>query len=374
MTATRLVDVTAFGCVVRLELGGGRVEELLKEVLRTWDWCHASEVTTADDHDGPRVTATLDDGQSLERVADRLTPAVTLAAIEARKGELMMLHAAAVAHPETGRTAVLVGPSGAGKSTASRVLGRHFGYVSDETVALSRDLAVLPYPKPVSLFADESRQGKAQHAPADLGLVRPPDTLRLACLLLMDRQPGDEAPRITAVPTTEAVARLGEQTSFLNTIDRPLHFLADIVRAAGGARQVTYGDAADLVGPLRELLATDQTPSADAPVATPPRSLVQLYGAGEAPYEESDDRVRRAPVTDFLLDGDLGVAMVGNQVLALPAVSTRVLTLVGDDMVSVGRLAGALVGEFGSPPGEDPRRLVDALVAELAEAGLLERV
>ena len=70
--------------------------------------------------------------------------------IAARAGELLMLHAGAVAHPVTGRALVFVAPGGTGKSTLTRRLGKRYGYLSDGTVGSSPDtLRIHPNPQPI---------------------------------------------------------------------------------------------------------------------------------------------------------------------------------------------------------------------------------
>ena len=80
-----------------------------------------------------------------DRCCASLSIDVTLAALAQRAGELLLLHAAGLAAPDGGGVVVLVGPSGRGKTTAARVLGRHFRYVSDESIGIDTDGTVLPY-------------------------------------------------------------------------------------------------------------------------------------------------------------------------------------------------------------------------------------
>ncbi len=71
-------------------------------------------------------------------------------AISGLRGEALMLHASAVALDD-GRVIGFVGPSGRGKTTASQALGRTYGYVTDETLAIRADGSVVAYPKPLSI-------------------------------------------------------------------------------------------------------------------------------------------------------------------------------------------------------------------------------
>ena len=98
-----------------------------------------------------------------------LTQAVTRCGIELHAGRRLLFHAAAVANPETGATFVFVAPGGTGKTTLSAVLGREFAYVTDETVCITNDFSVVPYPKPLS--RRQGRIHKEESAPDDLGLL-----------------------------------------------------------------------------------------------------------------------------------------------------------------------------------------------------------
>lgn len=192
-------------------------------------------------------------GMSTTEVLHRLSPAVTQAAIEARAGELMMLHAAALADPGTGATAILVAASGTGKTTASRALGHRFAYLSDETAGITQDGLVMPYRKPLSII--ESGHLKTQVAPSTLGLLTTSRECRIGSLLLLDRQPDLVGPpTLTPVDTIDAIAAIAPQTSFLPSIERPLQRLAELVRLVGAAHHVTYREAADLEQPIADLL------------------------------------------------------------------------------------------------------------------------
>jgi len=385
-TPQRTVSVTAFGCEVRIRIDGSRADELLEHVLEAWGWCGATLIQGGTG--GLVVSATLDDdraiveaaaqrgevaGDSVQAVSDRLTPAVTLAAIGAGRGELLMLRAAAVAEPATGRTVVLVGGAGAGKSTAARTLGRHSGYVTDETVALTRSLDVLPYPKPVSLIPDGPRRGKVQRSPADLGLVPAPGALRPAGLLFLDRQSSPTPPVLTMVPTGEALAQLGGQTSFLGSLDRPLHFLADLVHAAGGAHTVTYSNADDLVAVVGAMLAEDDRPT--SPGCDPRQAtLAEEYGDETLPRTPEDTPISCRSFTDFHIEDGVGSVMVDDRVIVLSPMATRILTLLGDGTATARPLTEALLAEFGDPDAGDPLLLVDGLIADLIDVGLVEHV
>jgi hypothetical protein len=247
------VWVAALGIDVELVVEG---RQLAQAVSNAW---HDALVDPSDDP-AARLTVALDPhpgvdvwGVSIEEILHRLSPAVTQAAIGHWAGQLMMLHAAALADPETGATAVLVAASGTGKTTASRTLGRRFAYLSDETAGITRDGIVLPYRKPLSII--ESGHLKTQVSPSTLGLLATSRECRIGALVLLDRQ-SDHAgpPTIAAVDTIDAIAAIAPQSSYLPSVERPLQRLAELVRLAGGAHQMTYRESSDLEEPIADLL------------------------------------------------------------------------------------------------------------------------
>ena len=191
---------------------------------------------------------------SHEAAMEMLSQSVTLAGVTASAGGLLMLHAAGLADPDSGRTAVLVGPSGMGKSTATRELGREWAYVSDETVAVTAAGTIVAYPKPLSLI--DGGRWKRQASPSSLSLLQAPPTLYPAIVVFLDRRP-EGAGLIRKVPLTEAIARAAEQSSFLGELDGPLQRIASVVRRAGCV-EVSYSETPQLHAALRELMGTSR--------------------------------------------------------------------------------------------------------------------
>ncbi|WP_344292794.1 ABC transporter ATP-binding protein [Agromyces neolithicus] len=191
---------------------------------------------------------------SPEGLAQRITSEITIRAIGGLRGEALMLHASAVALDD-GRVVGFVGPSGRGKTTAVQALGRAYGYVTDETLAVRVDGSVVAYPKPLSI---RKRPGvKATEPASTLGLrTAPTHDLRLAALVLLDRRPGVDDPFVESVPIIEALSALAPQTSHLSALEHPLRTLLDTILTTGGVRRVVYAEASSLPSLIDDVLRT----------------------------------------------------------------------------------------------------------------------
>lgn len=293
---------------------------------------------------------------TFERFADRVSTHVTLRAIVARKHDLVMLHAGAVADPATGAVVAFLGPSGRGKTTASIALGPHFSYVTDETVGIQDDLVVVPYRKPLSMKRDGVRW-KAQVAPGDLGLLPLPNApLRLARILLLDRDPeypADAPPKVEAVGLAEAMGELVPQISYLTERAAPLHRLRDLVAASGGLLRVTYREAHTLVPIVADLMARPAEPFG------PPALEVPVSGKGP---------ITRTAVTDSIADGDAQVVLADGTVRVLTGIAPTLWRALPAERES---LVAAVVAEHGLPPDGDAGELIAAVIAELEAIGLV---
>jgi hypothetical protein len=192
------------------------------------------------------------DVDGLDRLLERLGQDLCLWGIHDRRGDLLMLHACGVSDPATGATVGLVGPSGMGKSTAAALLGRRWGYVSDELLAIDVDLTVVPFPKPLSIVVP-GRAVKDQVRAADLGLLVAPPAPHLVGLLLLDRRP-EPGVAVEALATVDALALLTPQVSYLAHLPRPLHRVAETLHRVGGLRRVTYHQTEDLQPVVADLL------------------------------------------------------------------------------------------------------------------------
>lgn len=265
-TPDPVVPLRALGTDVDVHVGGYLREMTVQAVRDRWHLCLRADDGTTGDGPPRTVRAVLEDpetpsgtvsawsrgerdvrDQDPRRLLQRLTQAVTHEVIAARTGELLMLHAAALAHPGTGATAVFVAPGNMGKTTLCRTLGLSRSYVTDETVGVRRDGTVVPYPKPLSVRRPDWVGIKDETAPGDVGLTRPRVQPWLAGIVLLRRDPDEVGdPVVEELPLLDAVMALTPESSGFMRTDAPLQWLARVLERTGGARRVTYAEVADL--------------------------------------------------------------------------------------------------------------------------------
>jgi hypothetical protein len=371
MRRTLLID--AIGAVIEID-GSSLTDQGWDAVERAWSGARVAADVVTD----PPATVTTRATVPTESMLASLSMDVTLAALEQRAGEVLMLHAAGLA-PDVGRVVVLVGPSGRGKTTASRVLGRHFGYVSDEAVGIEADGTVLPYRKPLSIIEDQGYL-KAQRSPEDLGLRPLPDgPLRVAALVLIERDPAVVEPRVERLDPAEGLVGLAEQASFLGRLPHPLRTLWSHVVAAGGVHRVTYRDAAALVPVITRLAGREPSrvvgpdesrwPAGPGPLGAAPAGGRVVPGLAAPTY-------RRVPVLDTLpLDGERLALLVQPEgktpsVVVLDGIAPTIWEATSEP-ATVPAIAAAAVARHGEPAGTNAATLVAASVAQLESEGLL---
>ncbi|UYK39507.1 ATP-binding protein [Microbacterium terricola] len=356
--------VAALGATVRIDIGA-LAEPQRALVAAAW-----ADAAVADEGSEDAVVTPLPD-VSEARMLEDLSQRVTLAAIEARRGELWMLHAAGLARDD-GTVVALVGPSGRGKTTAARMLGRSFGYVSDETVAVDADGRVWPYRKPLSVI-ERAGEPKVQRAPSEAGMrALPAGELRLAAIVLLDRRDDAEGePLIEEVDLGDALAELVEQSSYLADMATPLRTMAGVVAAVGGVRRVSYREAEGLVAVVGSAGGFD-TGAARVPASgfdTAASRPTQPAGVGVGYYRgrvrdwvELDDPDRIA-VLQVDEDGDGTVRVLAGVAPELWRAATG---------ASLDELVAAAVDAYGTPEDKDAAAAVSAAVDELVTASVLE--
>ncbi len=284
-----------------------------------------------------------------------LSTQVTLEALDALRGSRLLLHAAGVAK-EDGRTIAFVGPSGRGKTTASRHLGRHFSYVSDETVAVAADLSVRSYRKPLSVITP-GLVHKEQIAPSDVGLRDlPQGPLRLVGLTLIDRQPDADEVGPVVVDTIDAICEMTPQISYLPELPTPLQWLARLFDAVGAPTRLVYRDATELPALVERMF--EASPSTPATWALP--HLTESSGPWRA--GRYDDAI--------LVDGRACILRDG-VVTALGELG-RLVWVKCLEGATVEAMIAAAVAEFGEPEGADAATLVAGTLDELCSLGFIE--
>ncbi|QJU54592.1 hypothetical protein SCB71_15840 [Herbiconiux sp. KACC 21604] len=307
--------------------------------------------------DASAVTAS-----DVESLAAMLSTRVTLAAIEKRKSELVMLHACGVALPDGGVVA-FVGPSGRGKTTLARNVAQHFSYITDETVGIDISGGVHPYRKPLSVITDETKPHiKTQIPPEQLGLLPlGSEPLRIAAIVLLERDAEHEGPP-TAEPVSLRDAILGvvPELSYLPELPQPLQRLAGLLDQVGGVSRLHYREAADVADVVPQL------------VKQPAQS-----GWTVVPTVDLDEHV---PTGDYARAATLDVLDLGAEYLFLSGRNVHVLDGIGpaiwdalDEPKDLSRVTDAVVARHGAPEGAHPEALVEAALNALSTEGLVRR-
>lgn len=300
------------------------------------------------------------DGASFTELASNITVRVTLKALELQQGQLLLLHSCGVTL-EDGRVAAFVGPSGRGKTTAARALGKHYAYVSDETIGIGPDGSVHPYRKPLSIIVEQGKT-KQQTSPSSLGLLPLPDApLQLAAIVLLERElDGPDVPVIEEVSLTEGMAALMPETSYMMVMEAPLQRLARTIDATGGLLRVRYREATSLVGVVDSLV--NRQPRLKTWIAkqvTPSRTPRPgaLLARTDVDAIEHDDSLL------IFADSNLRV---------LRGIGPRVWEL-ADGSVTEQQIISTLRSELGEPAEGTAKELVQRAVEELLDARLLTR-
>jgi hypothetical protein len=323
----------------------------------------ASVVSQALKHDGGTFQL---QAASFEELAENLTSRLTVAAILANAGDLVMLHACGVADRETGAVVALVAKSGTGKTTAASVLARSYGYVTDETVAIAPDGWVVPYPKPLSV-KQEPGAPKGQVGPDELGLLPVPADLFIRSIVLLDRVDGDglSTPVLERVPLADAVLALIPDSSSQGDMEEPLQSLCRLIDSVGGVWQVTYSEAADLPAALQPLFRATQERQCGA------EQEWEARAAGDSRLGLiPDGRIGRpAPKDAVAIGGDL-LVMLDNEIVRLSGIGPAIWEASAEP-ISLEQLAEEVGKVHGTPEGY--RDAVAAATAQLIATSVLEQ-
>lgn len=340
------LTVSALGAVVRIVLPSDASPELVARVTDPWRGALVESVSADRE-------VVLDATDNIEGMLEQLSVRVTLEALDHRRGDLIMFHAAGVALDD-GRVLAFVGPSGRGKTTLSRELGKHFGYVSDETIGVDADLNVFPYRKPLSVVQDSGP--KKQVGPVDAGLRDLPDApLRLAALVLLDRDGQAPAPELASVDLLDALEATVPQLSYLGDVESALCRLALLVERVGGIQRLRYSDASDVPPIVPGLVRARSTGRW--------RPALGSVGRGELTIDADD----------AIASGGRIAVLSGGVVRVLSGIAPVIWQAVHDGRAFDG-VVDSVTAAFGVPPRGEASALVANAVGELVSAGLLRRI
>jgi hypothetical protein len=342
----------------------------------------------------PRVSAPgfRAEPSDTDTAVDQLVELLLRVALTREAGRLH-LHAGHVTRD--GRGVLVAGADGVGKSTlVAQLVLEGFDYFTDEMVAVDRALAVSSFPKPLSLTAgvfrdlaalDPRTTGAGAASPAIWHV--PATAVRPGCLAT------GGTPVALAFVRHRAGARL--QVDDLRPTAAARWLLADSPDAAGmgadGMRiaaalcatlrcaEVTFGDGAEAIGAIRQLV--DAGPTAPSPVSWTPAAepdgplRAQDRAPATPPTPITPSAVlARAPQVSVATVGDRALAWNpagpgGPEVIELDEPTTVWLQLL-DGEAELGAIAREVAAANGLPAA-DLVETVCALAADLAASGLV---
>lgn len=347
-----VAEIDALGVDLDIRVAESLPAEVRARISDAWRDCLRASSERSERRTVDLPASMFDD---VELGLSDLSTRVTLEALDALRGTRLLLHAAGVA-TDDGRVLALVGPSGRGKTTASRHLGTHFAYVSDETVAVADDLTVTAYRKPLSIITD-GHAHKQQIAPSELGLrPLPRAPLRLVGLTLIERNPDADEIGPVAVDTIDAICEMTPQISYLPQLPSPLQHLARLFDAVGAPTRLTYRDATELPSLVATMFDSPAVPAQAWEPAPPARA------AGPWRAVDVDDAI--------LVDGRACILLDG-VVTALDH-RGRLAWVEACRGATTAEIADAAVAEFGAPGDGSALELIAATLDDLRAHGLIE--
>jgi energy-coupling factor transporter ATP-binding protein EcfA2 len=369
------LSIEALGVPFRLEFGPGIDEKSASHLGEIWSAAVVEPVETARVYrvsihtEGQPLPTGSNQfvGRDLRSLESNLSSRLTLAAIEERKHDLVMLHGCAVARDD-GSVYAFVGPSGRGKSTLARSLAQVARYITDETVGIDEDGRVLPHPKPLSIIDRDAPDGlKTQVSPANLGLLQSDNhDLRIARIFLLDRHPDVDGVVIEPIGLTDSLEQLVPQLSYLPSLPRPLHRIAELYDRVGGFAVLRYSEADDITAAFT---AGSLDGRAHSMISAPPPVDMLTERHQESVQAEG---FRRLPAIDALSVEDRLCLLHGSSVTVLDGIGPTIWALT-ETSTPITELIARVVELHGEPPVGDAAALVSETVMTLVEAGVIER-
>jgi hypothetical protein len=251
---TAPLRLSALGVPVDLVFAGGRAEEARAALAPRWQLCHREEAQSdariLEVRLGEEIAYAADaevvGSPALDKTMVDLTHRITYTAIDANRGDLLMLHAGAFSNLDSGAAVVAVAAGGTGKTTLCRTLAVGRGYLTDETVGIRADRSIIPYAKPLSVRRqDGDTKDELDPVAVGLGPAQAPPYVR--ALLLLDRVAGaPDEPVVEELDLFDAIVAIAPESSSLSMLDAPLHRLEDLLDSLVLVARVHYREAASL--------------------------------------------------------------------------------------------------------------------------------
>lgn len=302
---------------------------------------------------------------------NRLVHTLTDRGITTLSGRAVMLHAAGLA-TEDGSVLVLVAESGTGKTTAAVKLCRqHFGYVTDETVAILESGEVLPFAKPLSIVNDPRvPEVKLHQSPDELGLRTCPDELTVRRIVLLSRHPDPMRPRLSVVDPIDAVAELVLHTSALGQLDRPVQRLLELIDLTGEVLQLDYHEIEDAADLLRSIAPSGAPEQGSATGLSERWIPVAATDSDREQRQSEPGHLHEGNVVDGADFGDYCLLLVESAVVTLgPLGATLWREVRARGQATLPDLVDAAANQHGAHT--EAARLVTAAIDSLLAIGVL---
>lgn len=286
----RPVVLDVLGRRVAVDAGG---HTAAAQVEALWSRCRPAGVIAdqATDPGGADLDADLvitlprSDRPLSAEVGLRLTDQVVAAAVAGGEGRLTLLRAGAVAAPDGSVLGLLAGPGGGRSAAAAELCRRGFGYVTDEVLAVTGVGDVLAFPKPLAF--EQGTDEPAQAGPDALGMRACPASLRLAGLVVLERDPVHAgAPQLSKLEAGAGHSHVERALLAAPGATDAGHLADALIAAVDGVWLLRYDEVFPAAPLLADLLLERTRPAHD----TEPRYVAT--GIGTAPVDGSTVTVR----------------------------------------------------------------------------------